>query len=252
MYHSVTINGKNTWNDYHMIPANGIYLPPPPEQKRTTIDLKTGNGLLDISTVLTGYPLFQNRSDELQYLILDPWDLAEMGITTTLAMPNAYDVYSQLLSDIHGKQGTMIFEDDPDWYYQGIFTVRSMETNSIRRAVSIGYEVSPYKIKNTSITGSSTTINSSEWTTFGYSASEIGNMPVHPKVQVTSMPSNSSLTIEFSSPAGQTPVITKTVTAAQTYTWPDVIVYNNSLRIRYKGSADSGYSVTHTITPGRL
>lgn len=423
MFHSVTINGKNTWDDYHMIPANGIYLPPPPEQKRTTIDLKTGNGLLDVSTVLTGYPLFQNRSGELQYFILDPWDLEEQGIggnwsiqdletrvrkhfsgstidnffneintsynsnwdtskilmavigtaetdtaitlwrfdnakeyiydhrligssggamnftslvtkgtgckydsyylytsawsnyytfnfdnvttsggtnynnlvlpTTdnvnntvsgqtciwsrdiyasqnsdtivypkTLVkkssgfaahtMPDPYDVYSQLLADIHGKTGTMIFEDDPNWYYQGNFTVRSMETNAIRRAVSIGYEVAPYKIKTSSITQTTTSVNSSSWTTFTYSADDIGSMPVHPKVRVTSLPSGGSLSVKFTSPSNTGTAITKTITDTGDHTWADVIVYNNSLTISYLGSADSGYNVTHIITPGRL
>ncbi|MBO7450261.1 MAG: hypothetical protein J6U54_07795 [Clostridiales bacterium] len=426
MFHSVTINGKNTWDDYHMIPANGIYLPPPPEQKRTTIDLKTGNGLLDVSTVLTGYPLFQNRSGELQYFILDPWDLDNYIPSTNISvsqlearvrkhytgsnvdnifnrineffgtyqgyysiimvalgederdtaitvcytvstgnkfykvntngrvsnrdgnnntdrlykfcsksgqsiynetsrattvydnalfsfdtvnlsqpwsernevlpsirnfesneyqlycsqnvytsssssnilykktlykdvvpppvhtMPDPYDVYSQLLADIHGKSGRMIFEDDPYWYYQGNFTVRSMETNAIRRAVSIGYEVAPYKIKTSSITQTTTSVNSSSWTTFTYSADDIGSMPVHPKVRVTSLPSGGSLSVKFTSPASGGTAITKTITATGDHTWADVIVYNNTLSISYLGSADSGYNVTHIITPGRL
>ena len=50
MYHSVTINGKNTWTDYHMVPVDGIYLPPPPNQKITTIDLKAADSNIDIST----------------------------------------------------------------------------------------------------------------------------------------------------------------------------------------------------------
>lgn len=447
MFHSVTINGKNTWNDYHMVPANGIYLPTPPEQKRTTIDLKTGNGLLDVSTVLTGYPLFQNRSGELQYFILDPWDLEEVGIggpttwdavkarvkkhfsgstidtfferatnvtygqggkarltnddvsayfvtvilglnetqtaigivqvgsvpdyvkqyvsnntgakqirngvvtgtgqvyylvtngtyidiqytsgmqisftnydvwctpfsfsnipTTgsgsgntnshcpfpnvtnstyngsngmtsyisrnvypsassteilypknlyidssaipaqTYSMPNAYDVYSQILNDIHGTDGTMIFEDDPYWYYQGHFTVRSMETNSIRRAVSIGYEVEPYKLRTTQATKILNGIDTSTWATITVNEDELFSMPVIPTVSISgSFSSGETATIKFTKPNGSS--VEKTVTSAGSNSWPDVVLYKQAT-IQFK--AASGKTASVTFRPGRL
>ena len=437
MFHSVTINGKNTWNNYHMVPANGIYLPTPPEQKRTTIDLKTGNGLLDVSTVLTGYPLFQNRSGELQYLILDPWDLEEQGIgsslnlnqveqrikkhfsepsnnkyitdffnrlrnlvyddntspeyfvtvvyginetqtaisavdvgfqgnkifvngdgrikedvigtssygyivtngtflghnnfgsgssgsinysssdwlapfsfsnvpssgntssTSTLAynvfpnvtnvtyngsngmnswisanvyassssteivytknlfktstpaalhtVSNPYDVYSELLNDIHGTTGTMIFEDDPYWYYQGHFTVRSMETNSVRRAVSIGYDVAPYKYSTTQVTKSLNSIDASAWASLTISASELDSMPVIPTVTVSGTFSSETAAIRFVKSNGT--YVEKTVSSAGTHTWPDVVFYKQ-VTIQFKASASKTVSVT--FRPGRL
>ena len=247
MYHSVTINGKNTWTDYHMVPVNGIYLPPSPEQKRTTIDLKTGNGLLDVSTVLTGYPLFQNRSGELQYLILDPWDLTELGIATTLSMPSAYDVYSQILNDIHGCSGNMSFEDDPGWYYQGYFTVRSMETNSIRRSISIGYELSPYKYKNTQVSKAVTTVDASTWNSVFISQSELLSMPVIPTVTVSGTFSSETVNLKFTKHDGK--VVEKSITSAGTYSWPDVVLYKQAT-VQIKGS--SGKTATITFRPGRL
>lgn len=446
MFHSVTINGKNTWDNYHMVPANGIYLPTPPEQKRTTIDLKTGNGLLDVSTVLTGYPLFQNRSGELQYFILDPWDLEEVGIggpttwdavkarvnkhfsgsdidaffewatdtahgqgekarltnddvsayfvtvilglnetqtaigivqtgsvpnfvkqyitnntgakqiryggmtgsaqvyylvtngtymdiqympgmsvsytnydvwcapftfnnipTTgsgsgyanshcpfpnvtnstydgsngmtsyisrnvyptsssteilypknlyvdsssipaqTHTMPNAYDVYSQLLNDIHGTDGTMIFEDDPYWYYQGHFTVKSMDTNSVRRGVSIGYEVSPYKLRTAQAAKILNSIDASTWASLTINEDELFSMPVIPSVNVSGTFNSESAVIRFVKPNGT--YVEKTVTSSGTHTWPDVVFYKQAT-VQFKASA--GKTVTMTFRPGRL
>ena len=421
MFHSVTINGKNTWNDYHMVPANGIYLPTPPEQKRTTIDLKTGNGLLDVSTVLTGYPLFQNRSGELQYLILDPWDLedyvedttnlsfkslkniflrvagsnyatsinemfsyweqhgfmnssyivlvaisndeSKIAVTVyqvgnnylrngkpfkqtcydyytfghynsnvywkyvyracaksntftksdynnsglsverylspnwsdelplvfpnnntmenntdnkiyisnsvwdvnsstsyiynqnfykiinpTHTMPNAYDVYSQLLNDLHGTTGTMIFEDDPYWYYTGNFTVRSMETNSIRRAVSIGYDVAPYKLRSSQATKIINGIDTSTWASITIGEDELFSMPVIPSVTISgTFDTSETATIKFTKSNGS--YVEKTVTSAGTKTGPDVVLYKQAT-VQFK--AASGKTASITFRPGRL
>ena len=447
MFHSVTINGKNTWDDYHMVPANGIYLPTPPEQKRTTIDLKTGNGLLDVSTVLTGYPLFQNRSGELQYLILDPWDLEEQGIggpiawealrtrvkkhfsgsnidnffnnaitstqgmggiaqltnddvsyffvtvilginetqtaigivqsaapptynkqyianetgakqirngsltgtaqtrylvtngsymdiqlsaslivgytdyntwstsfsfdniptsgsgsggiashcpfpnvvnstyngsngmtsyisrnvyassssntvlypktvyvtasampAQTHSMPDPYEVYSQLLNDIHGSTGTMTFEDDPYWYYTGNFTVRSMETNSVRRAVSIGYDVAPYKLRTSQATKIINGIDTSTWASITIGEDELFSMPVIPSVTISgTFSSEETATIKFTKSNGS--YVEKTVNSAGTKTWPDVVLYKQAT-VQFK--AASGKSASITFRPGRL
>ena len=439
MFHSVTINGKNTWDNYHMVPANGIYLPTPPEQKRTTIDLKTGNGLLDVSTVLTGYPLFQNRSGELQYFILDPWDLEEQGIgsslnlnqveqrikkhfsepdsnkyitnffnrlrnlvyddttspeyfvtvvyginetqtaisavdvgfggnkifvdgdgrikegvigtssygyivtngtflghnyfgngssgsinysssdwlapfsfsnvpssgstssTSTLAynafpnvtnvtyngsngmtswisanvyansssteivygknfyktklpsaihsMPNAYDVYSQILNDIHGQTGTMIFEDDPYWYYQGNFTVKSMDTNSVRRGVVIGYDVAPYKLRTSTSSISINSQDASTWVSSTISANNMGDMPINPIITVSGTFNAETVSLQFCKLDG-TVIAEKTIgNTVSNITYPDVVLYKGAI-IKFKGS--SGKTATITWRPGRL
>lgn len=435
MFHSVTINGKNTWDNYHMVPANGIYLPTPPEQKRTTIDLKTGNGLLDVSTVLTGYPLFQNRSGELQYFILDPWDLEEQGIGGSLnletvktrikkhfsssyidrffnalqnmvydddtfpekfvtvvyginetqtavgvvtignnnlyrsyvksdgriqttvggnvgcgylttngnflgyrdirdgwsqtvntgssdwivpfsfnnvpttgsstsyvasylpfpnttnavyngsngmtswisanvyagsssntivygknfyktklppaihTMPDAYDVYSQILNDIHGTDGTMIFEDDPYWYYQGNFTVKSMDTNSVRRGVTIGYDVAPYKLRTSTSSISINSQDASTWVSSTISASNMGDMPINPIITVSGTFNAETVSLQFCKSDG-TVIAEKTIgNAVSNITYPDVVLYKGAI-IKFKGS--SGKTATITWRPGRL
>lgn len=252
MYHSVTINGKNTWDDYHMIPANGIYLPTPPEQKRTTIDLKTGNGLLDVSTVLTGYPLYQNRSGELQYFILDPWDLEEQGIGGSLhTVSNPYDVYSQLLNDIHGTTGTMIFEDDPYWYYQGTFTVKSMETNSVRRGVVVGYEVAPYKMKTTTTSKSVSTTAADTFASLTISESEMGTMPINPTISVSGTFETETVTIQFCKLNG-TVISTKTTGVALTnVTYPDVVLYKGGI-VKIKTTGSNSKTLSITWRPGRL
>ena len=188
MFHSVTICGKNTWSDFLMVPSDGIVLPPAPEQKRTTIDLKTGNGVLDVSTLLTGYPVFQNRSGDLKFYILEPWEAYQYeGRDIPFhGLPSAYEIYELLLEYWHGRKGKMIFEDDPNWYYQGYYTVSNMDTTGIRRSVTIHYEVEPYKyaISSTSIqlTGIGLDYESSaNWVNHEFLRTELGHAPVCPE-----------------------------------------------------------------------
>lgn len=253
MFHSVTINGKNTWDDYHMVPADGIYLPAPPQQKRNTIDLKTANGILDISTILTGYPIFQNRSGEMKYWILEPWDYdsyAEIGSTQNpLDFPSAYDMYSRILGDIHGSTGTMIFEDDPGWFWKGYFEVKSFSTEEIRRGVSISYDVAPYKYSVEEFTTEQVGLGDSIWNyTSDMDFDILGNMPINPEVTIEgTFTSGQTCQVRILKNDGST--ITKTITGAGTYSWGDFLIYREG-KLCFK--AESNLSATWRFRQGRL
>lgn len=255
MFHSVTINGKNSWINYHMVPVDGIYLPPPPEQKITTIDLKTGNGVLDTSTLLTGYPIFQNRGDQLRYYILEPWEIKEItGVDVDY--PDANTMYSILLNDLHATKGTMIFEDDPDYYYEGKFYVSSFDTNTFRRMVVIRYEVKPYKMKTTATTYVLNGLGSSTWAYTGaLTESDLGTMPLNPVVTITgTFSTNETVTVKIQTPdesgsytnAGEQ---IKVINDAGNYRWADFLIYKKA-KLCFLGASDK--SVTWTFNQGRL
>lgn len=262
MFHSVTINGKNSWDDYHMVPVDGIYLPPPPEQKITTIDLKTGDGVVDVSTILTGYPVFNNRSGSLKYYLLEPSDIAQYaevgGSQNINDMPSAYDVYSQIMADIHGQSGEMFFEDDPNWVYKGRFSVNAFEF-AVRRAITINYNVQPYKIARTAYTSRQFVgLGESSWDYIDLTPAQLGYMPVNPKVTITgNFSPGDSVKVQIMYPpyGGSSPkTITKTLTT--TYTnqqWPEFIAYKNA-RFAFQASSDSGknFKAVFSFNQGRF
>lgn len=253
MFHSATINGKNTWDDYHMVPVNGLLIPPAPDKKITTIDLKTGNGVLDVSTLLTGFPLYQNRVSEFEFYILEPWEIPDydQSYTPPSTAKSSYEIYSDILNDLHGVVGTMTLEDDPGWEYYGQFSITSYETEgNPRRVVSLGYELNPYKVNPTPSTVTINGIGASAWNIVTLTASELDNMPLTPTITVTGEFNAETVEIKVIKPPYSNPTeISKTVGAAGTYTWPDISVYKEA-KFCFKG--DTTKSTTWTYNKGRL
>ena len=66
MYHSITFGSKNTWEDWHLVPTSRpLFLPP--KQKKSITDIPGGDGVLDMSEALTGYPVFNNREGSFEF-----------------------------------------------------------------------------------------------------------------------------------------------------------------------------------------
>lgn len=261
MFHSVTICGKNSWTDYHMVPVEGIYLPAPPELKTSTIELKAADGKIDISTLLTGYPVFNNRSGELNYYILNPTDYeayAEVGGTQNPDdLPTPYDVFSQIMCDLHGQYGKMYFEDDPLWEYEGRFTVSSYDTNQLRRNVQIKYDVKPYKIKRQSYSVTLNPLAADTWAYTDLEEDTLGYMPNNPAVTVAGLGSEETGTVRILFPgSGQNPYSNPARTIDHVTgvnitnkTWADFLFYRKA-RLAYKGPTTS--SATFTFNQGRF
>jgi len=211
MFHSVTICGKNSWSDYHMVPVEGIYLPPPPDLKTTTIELKAADGKIDISTLLTGYPTFNNRTGTLSYFVLDPYDydsFAEVGGSFNPDdYPSDYDVFTQIMNDLHGQYGKMVFEDDPLWEYEGRFTISGFDSNQIRKNIQINYDVKPYKLKreSTSITVNGAGGDPLEWTVYPSSGDlgpdQLGYCPTNPRITVSGLSDDTTCRIRIWKPS---------------------------------------------------
>lgn len=254
MFHSVTINGKNSWTDYHMVPVEGIYLPPSPEQKITTIDLKASNGTIDISTLLTGYPVFNNRQGDLQYYILEPSDygsFAEVGGTQNIEdLPSAYEVYSQILEDIHSTTGTMYFEDDPQWEYKGKFTVTSFSTVGLRRNVTIHYEVYPYKYYREQSTYTIDGAGAETWQYITLGKDELGTMPNNPIVTVAGLGSDvTGTSCIWYPPYTQSSRRIEKTTGNITFKAADFLFYKEA-KLGFAGPV--GSSATFSFYKGRL
>lgn len=131
MYHSVTFGEKNTWDDWKLVPTSRPLFNPPP-QKVTTIDIPGGDGVIDLSQSLTGYPVFQNRTGSIEFLVMNdfkPWNVA----------------YSDIMDYLHGQTLRAVLEDEPEYFYEGRFTVNSWKSEKDWSRITIDYDVGPYK-----------------------------------------------------------------------------------------------------------
>ena len=147
MYHSITIgdlstktksgstysyvSGKNTWDDWHLIPSTRpLVNPPKPNTKG--IQVPGRNGTLDMSKVLTGYMTYQNRTGSWEFIVEnDHWDWAT--------------AYSTIMGYLHGETKYCTLEDDIGYYYKGLLSVNSWKSDKSWSLITIDYDLYPYK-----------------------------------------------------------------------------------------------------------
>lgn len=131
MYHSVTFGDKNTWDDWRLVPSSRPLFNPP-AQKVKTLDIPGGDGTIDLSQALTGYPVYQNRVGSIEFVVMNdfkPWHTA----------------YSDIMDYLHGQSMRAILEDDPEYFYEGRFTVNAWRSEKDWSRIVIDYDVGPYK-----------------------------------------------------------------------------------------------------------
>jgi hypothetical protein len=139
MYHSVTFGDKNTWDDWHLVPSSRPIFAPP-TVKTKTIEIPGGNGVLDLSEALTGYPVYNNRTGSLKFIVVD--DNFEPVSTHT----EWYNAYSAIMDYLHGQKLKAILEDDKEYYYEGRFAANNWDFSKNYSTIEIEYDVSPYKL----------------------------------------------------------------------------------------------------------
>lgn len=131
MYHSITFGDKNTWDDWHLIPSSRPIFQPP-EVKTNYIEVPGANGVLDYTEALTGYPTYNNRTGEIEFIVANgywDWDVA----------------YSTIMNYLHGRRMKAVLEDDKAFYYEGRFSVNQWTSYKGWSTITINYDVYPYK-----------------------------------------------------------------------------------------------------------
>ena len=141
MYHSVTFGDKNTWDDWHLVPTSRPVFSPP-AQKVKTLDIPGGDSVIDLSTALTGYPVFQNRTGSFEFIIPNGFEPWEAG---TIEKMHWNEVYSDIMDYLHGQTLRAVLEDDPEYFYEGRFTVKDWKSQKDWSRITISYDVGPYK-----------------------------------------------------------------------------------------------------------
>ncbi len=131
MYHSITFGGKNTWDDWRLVPSSRPLFNPP-AQKVKTLDIPGGDGVIDLSQALTGYPVYQNRTGSIEFIVMNGFKRWHMA-------------YSDIMDYLHGQNMRAILEDDPEYFYEGRFSVNAWKSEKDWSRIVIDYDVGPYK-----------------------------------------------------------------------------------------------------------
>ena len=179
-------NYINTWEDWHLLPIEKPVFAPP-EPKSTLIDVPGGNGVLDLSEALTGYPTYGNRTGSFTFRVIQ--------YTPFSARRPWSDVYSEIANYLHGQKRIAILHDDPQWFYEGRFKVESWTPADTWSEITIGYDVGPFK-----------------WSVQGYGEPWMWDptdfsLPAIPGNELTA--TESTLTVPGKTPAGEAKIIVR-------------------------------------------
>lgn len=140
----------------------------PPEPKTYTVDVPGGNGVIDLTTALTGDVVYNNRTQTFQFAVID---------TTN----NDFEtVKTEFSNYIHGKAFDYQITMDPGYTYHGRFKVSSYEhqafTSGILGTINVEVDAEPYKLKEHCVYK----LNATGGKMFRL---ESGRMPVHPVIE---------------------------------------------------------------------
>lgn len=147
MYHSLTFKTRhtnpsdiktyNTWSDWHLIPSSRPFVAPPTVNEKY-VEIPGRDGSIDCTSFLTGEPTYSDRKGSWEFIVIqDEYDKE----------PRTWaSAYSMLMKRLHGKRLNVIFEDDPNYYYVGRFSVASWNSPKDWSRITINYTLEPYKI----------------------------------------------------------------------------------------------------------
>lgn len=130
MYHSLIISGKNTFDEWGLVPTSRPVVAPP-QVKTTYVDLPASHGVLDYTSLLLAETPYGQREGSWEFYV----------------KAGAYwaSVYSNLMNYLHGARHSVILEDDPYFQYIGRLTVSEWRSERNYSLVSISYNLDPFK-----------------------------------------------------------------------------------------------------------
>ena len=124
------LTGKNTWLDWHLIPASRPDVATPNYTQKMVV-IPGHPGALDLSVYLTGNPIYENRTGSWDFIV-DNYHESWVSIK------------NNVMSYLHGQRMKCILDDDPGYYYMGRFKVDSMRSDSSNSRITISYVLDPF------------------------------------------------------------------------------------------------------------
>lgn len=162
------VDGVDLSVRFQMILLDGYTLSPP-EPKTYTVDIPGGDGVIDLTSALTGDVAYSNRSQSFTFMVVDP------------------DSFERVKTDVsnflHGKSFDYQMTMDPGYTYHGRFSVTEYSHAvyaypGLVGVFSVDIDADPYKSKGLQ----TYQLNATGGKMFRL---ESGRKPVHPVIECT-------------------------------------------------------------------
>lgn len=145
MYHSLIISGKNTYDEWGLVPTSRPVVAMP-EVKETYVELLGSHGVLDYTTLLLGEPPMGQRKGSWEFM-------CKPGTAWV-------DVQDGLANFLHGERKTVVLEDDPDHIYVGRLKLNAWKSEPEKSIITIDYNLDPFKFNTEDSSGTTWSWNS--------------------------------------------------------------------------------------------
>lgn len=134
MYHSISFGEKNSWVDWHLIPSSRpAFSPPKPDIKLLSIPGKSGS--LDVTEIMDKQVVYADRTGSFEFFVdHEQWS-------------SWVEAYRTVMNYLHGQKMQAVLEDDPDYYYEGRFSVNQYKSNQNWSSIVIDYVANPFKFR---------------------------------------------------------------------------------------------------------
>ena len=127
---------KSAYDEWNIVLTKAdISLPKP---KASLVEIKGADGVLDLSEVLTGDILYNNRTITLTFEMMDDTDY--------------YDLISDISNYLHGRIVTITLTNDEDYYYVGRASINKWQCVKRKGTIVITVDAEPYKYSVTETT----------------------------------------------------------------------------------------------------
>ena len=122
-------NEKSAYDDWDIVLTKAEI--PLPTTKTSTVNINGADGVLDLSEVLTGDIVYNNRTIKLTFEMMDDTDY--------------YNLISEISNYLHGKRITVNLTNDEDYYYVGRASISNWECVKRKGKIVVSVDCDPYK-----------------------------------------------------------------------------------------------------------
>jgi len=141
MYHSMTFgdgqNTRNTWTNWNLISESPPIIPSP-KPKTNYVEIPGRIfGPIDASQIPFNEQTYERITGSFVFLMRDDyWHDANPRAT-----------YDEVRGWLHGRRTKVILEDQPQYYFYGLFTVEAPKTDKGPFALQIDYDLEPLRYR---------------------------------------------------------------------------------------------------------
>ena len=139
MYHSLTLGGKNTWDDWHLVPESRPVMNPP-KPKFEYANIPGLDGALDFTEVF-GDVLYENREGSWTFYVMNDYGQKNYDYNAW------YELYRNIMGHLHGLYMLVYSEDDPEYIYRGRVSVNNWASEKDYSKITFDYNLEPYKYR---------------------------------------------------------------------------------------------------------